>query len=159
MGTEGLSNEEIVEFYRQDALKLIRYLPWLETKQGENTYQSYGADGIAQHSIAFPVYDGTLMSFVKEAQNTCFMNRNYVYVYSRNGLKNAKDEIRLIHTAEIRDMDKLAGILSHYILGGRTKGLLWSEGVKNGVFLALLTKMRDLITFWDSNTVKEFQSR
>ena len=158
MGTGMLSNEEIVEYYRQDAVKLFRYLNWLENKSGKIVSSIYGAEGIAENSVAFPVYDGTLMSFVKEAGNTCFMDRNYVYVYSRKRLKNVKDEMNLIKNATIRDMDDLAGILSHYILGGRTKAKLWSEGVTSGVYFAVLTKMKELIEFWDGEKVKHPQN-
>lgn len=158
MGTGMLSNEEIVEYYRQDAVKLFRYLNWLESKSGKQVSTIYGADGIADHSVPFPVYDSTLLGFVKEAGNTCFMDRNYVYVYSRKRLKNAKDELRLIQNATIRDMDDLAGILSHYILGGRTKARLWSEGVTYGIYFALLTKMRELIEFWDGERVNHPQN-
>lgn len=149
MGTEMLSNEEIVEFYKQDALKLFRYINWLEQKSGQSVCSIYGAEGIATNSVPFPVYEGTLMNFVKEAEKTCFMDRNHVYVYSKYQLKNSRDELRLIQAATIRDMDKLAGILSHYIMGGRTKARLWSEGVTAGIYVALLKKMKELIEFWD----------
>lgn len=82
-----LGNEEIVEYYRKDTEKLLKYLSWLESKSGSCTYSNYGAEGIAENSVSFPVYDGTLMSFVKEAGNTCFMERNYAYVYTRNWIK------------------------------------------------------------------------
>ena len=98
------------------------------------------------------------MSFVKEARNTCFMDRNYVYVYSRKQLKTVKDEMRLIKNATIRDMDDLAGILSHYVLGGQTKARLWSEGVTFGVYFAVLTKMKELIEFWDGERVNHPQN-
>ncbi|MBQ9991015.1 MAG: hypothetical protein IJP31_08760 [Lachnospiraceae bacterium] len=149
MRTDQLSNEEIIDHFRQDANKLFRYLPWLKTKSGQSTYDTYKDQGIAQNSIAFPVYDSTLLAFVKEASATCFMDRNHVYVYSRNRLKNHRDELHLIQTATIRDMDQLAGILSHYIMGGRTKALLWSEGVTNGVYLALLSKIKEIFDFWE----------
>ena len=153
MGTEMLSNEEIVDYYKEDALKLFRYLPWLESKQGQRVCNIYGGEGIAVNSVPFPVYDGTLLNFIKEAEKTCFMDRNYVYVYSRNGLKTSKDELRLIAKATIRDMDKMAGILSHYVMGGRTKASRWSEGVSTGVYYALLNKMKELIEFWDGQRV------
>ncbi len=149
MRTDQLSNEEIVDYFRQDANKLFRYLPWLEAKSGHFVHSTYQDEGIARHSIPFPVYDSTLLGFVKEAANTRFMDRNHVYVYSRNRLKNAEDELRLIEKATIRDLDQLSGILSHYILGGRTKALLWSEGVQNGVYLALLNKVKEIIDFWE----------
>ena len=158
MGTGMLSNEEIVEYYRQDAVKLFRYLNWLESKSGQRVSTIYGAEGISVNSVPFPVYDGTLMNFVKEASNTCFMDRNYVYVYSRKRLKTVKDELRLIKNATIRDMDDLAGILSHYVLGGRTKARLWSEGVTLGIYFAVLTKMKELIEFWDGERVKHLQN-
>ena len=57
MGTGMLSNEEIVEYYRQDAVKLFRYLNWLESKNGQQVSSVYGAEGIATNSVPFPVYD------------------------------------------------------------------------------------------------------
>jgi hypothetical protein len=30
-----------------------------------------------------------------------------------------------------------------------TKGKMWSEGVKNGVFLAVIKKMKENVEFWD----------
>ena len=158
MGTGMLSNEEIVEYYRQDAVKLFRYLNWLESKSGRQVSSVYGAEGIAENSVPFPVYDGTLLGFVKEAGNTRFMDRNYVYVYSRKRIKNVTDEMRLIKNATIREMDDLAGILSHYILGGRTKARLWSDGVTFGVYFAVLTKMKELIEFWDGERVNHPQN-
>lgn len=155
MSTEMLGNEEIVEYYRQDAAKLFRYISWLESKSGKQVSSIYGAEGIATNSVPFPIYESTLMSFVKEAADTCFMDRNYVYVYSRHRIKGVQDEMKLIQNATIRDMDKLAGILSHYILGGRTKARLWSEGVTLGVYLAILSKMKELIEFWDGQRVEE----
>ena len=88
--------EEIIKTYREDVAKLARYIPWLETKGGNDVMSSYRAD---QSTFSFPVYDGTLMSFVKEAQATKLMNRNYRYTYSRNHIKTAKDELSLIRAA------------------------------------------------------------
>lgn len=157
MGTGNLSNEEIVAYYKEDAVRLFAYLPWLESKKGQTTSSFYGADGIAEHSIAFPVYDSNLLRFVKEADRTCFMDRNYVYVYSRNRLKTAQDELNLIQKATIREMDNLGGILSHYILGGKRKASLWSQGVASGVYVALLYKVKELIEFWDGERQKNIQ--
>ena len=62
--------QQVVNEYRADVEKLARYLPWLESKKGMSVQQSYAGSGIGEHSIAFPVYDSTLMSFIKEAQRT-----------------------------------------------------------------------------------------
>ena len=54
--------QQVVNEYRADVEKLARYLPWLESKKGMSVQQSYSGSGIEEHSIAFPVYDGTLMT-------------------------------------------------------------------------------------------------
>ena len=71
--------QQVVNEYRADVEKLARYLSWLESKKGKSVQQSYSGSGIEEHSISFPVYDGTLMNFVKEAQRTKLMDRNYRY--------------------------------------------------------------------------------
>ena len=55
-------------------------------------------------------------------------------------------------------MDDLAGILSHYILGGQTKARLWSDGVTYGIYFAVLTKMKALIEFWEGERVEHPQN-
>ena len=66
-----------VNEYRADVERLARYVPWLESKKGASVQQSYSGSGIQEHSISFPVYDSTLLGFVKEAQRTKRMDRNY----------------------------------------------------------------------------------
>ena len=58
------------------------------------------------------------------------------------------DELRFIENAQITDMKTLADILSSYIVRGRTKGVVWPEGVNNGVYYAVISKMKELIEFW-----------
>ena len=98
--------------------------------------------------MSFPIYDSNLLAFVKAAQSTNLLDRNYVYVYSRNRLRNYKDELLFIEKAGITEMDELAGILSKYILSGMTKGIVWAEGVKNGVLYSVVSKMDELVEFW-----------
>ena len=144
-----MSREEIIAYYRPQIEKLIPYIPWLETQAGRQLSNFYGGDGLAENSISVPVYDSTLLGFVKASRATTLMDRNYVYVYSRNRIRTVEDEHRFIKKAELTDMDSLCGILSKYILKGMTKATVWTDGVKNGIFLELLLKMRELITFWD----------
>ena len=109
----------------------------------------YEYENLSQHSIGFLVYDSTLMSFVKEVQKTTMMDRNYPYVYSRNGIHDSDDELYAISHAQIQDIPVILGILSKYILGGMTKGVLWTQGVENGVFLESLLKLKELLEVWD----------
>lgn len=133
---------------------LYAYIPWLEKVSGSKVDSMYQGEGISETSLTFPVYDSTLLNFVKQASRTELMNRNYAYIYSWNHLKTVQDELRAIEKAELYEMDVLAGILSRYVLGGMTKGNLWSRAVESGVFLKVLTKMKELIEFWDKRAAR-----
>lgn len=149
MDMDKKATEELVAEYRADIAKLAKYIPWLETKSGKDVASTFSGEGIAEHSVSIPVYDGTLMAFIKEAKKTGLMNRNYVYTYSRNHLQTVQDEQYFIEKATIRNMRELGDILSRYVLLGMTKSVMWREGVENRIFLDVITKMKDLIEFWD----------
>ena len=77
-------------------MKLLRYVAWLQKVSGHETSDIYKGEGIEATSMPVPVYDSTLLSFVKEAKSTRFMNRNYVYTFSRYNLRKTQDELNLI---------------------------------------------------------------
>lgn len=141
--------DEKIKQIKPEVEQLLRYLPWLQEKSGVSMHTTFKGEGIAEHSLVFPVYDGTLMAFVKEASRLSMMNRNYPYIYSRNWIRTVDDEKRVIANATIRDLDVLCGIFSHYILGGMTKTALWSTGMEQGIYLELLQKLKALLDFWD----------
>ncbi len=143
----------VVEEYRPDVERLVRYLPWLEQKAGGSVSENYTGSGIGENSISFPVYDSTLLSFIKEVQRTTLLDRNYQYIYSRHRIKTLEDELRAISQADITHMDILKGILSKYVMGGMTKGRLWSDAVKNRVFLNCVQKMKENLEYWDKPMV------
>lgn len=139
------TRKNLIQRYQPDAKRLVSYVSWLEEKRSAGVMNSYEGEGVQKMSFTFPVYDSTLLSFVKMAKETKFMNRNYLYVYTRNRIQNAAQEKKMIQSATLRDMELLSGILSKYVLGGMTKGTLWSEGVRNGVILEVIYKLRELL--------------
>lgn len=141
--------QQLIQEYKQVVLPLLRYLPWLEKSAGTSVSSAYQGNNVAEHSLAIPVYDGTLMNFVKEAAKTSLMDRNYRYVYSRNRIQSHEDERKIIRKAGIWEWDILRGILSKYVLGGRTKGYLWNEAVQEEIFYLILKQMKEIIEFWD----------
>jgi len=141
--------QQLIEQYREIVMPLLKYLPWFESKKGTSVSSQYSGGDIANNSIPFPVYDGTLMNFVRQAQQTSLMNRNYSYIYTRNRIKTHEDERALIEKAGLGEWDILCGILSKYVLGGRTKGNLWNEAVRENIFYMVLKQMREIIEFWD----------
>lgn len=141
--------QQLVQEYKQNVMPLLRYLPWLEQSAGKSMSSIYGGQDISEHSIAFPVYDGTLMNFVREAAKSPLMDKNYKYVYTRNHIYDHGDERRIIKAAGWREWDVLRGILSKYVLEGRIKGTLWNEAVREQIFYLVLKQMREIIEYWD----------
>ncbi len=141
------STEEIVKRYRIDVMQMARYLPWLESHADTSVSDTYQNESM-EHTIPFPVYDSTLLSFVKDFKKTCMLDKNYAYVYSRNRLKTAADELKFIERADIKEMTELAAILSRYVIEGNVRGRVWSEGVQNRVLYSALKKMKEIIEFW-----------
>ncbi len=140
---------EIVDKYRPIVEKLVTYLPWLESKRGGSVSNQFTGEGIAEHSVAFPVYDSTVLSLVKLLQSTPLIDRNYVYVYSRNRLKTHDDEIRLIQKSELKDIGNIGAVMSKYVLEGMRKGTMWTEGVTSGIFCEAISQLKKIIEFWD----------
>lgn len=140
------SIEDIVLRYRPELAKITPYLNWLKENASNDVAQSYSNSELK--SIPFPVYNSNLLAFVKAAQTTNLLDRNYVYVYSRNRIQSPKDELMFISDATIKNMDELSGILSRYVLEGMTKGSVWAEGVRNGVLYNVVKKMDELVKFW-----------
>ncbi len=141
--------QKLIEDYKQVVTPLLRYLPWLEKNSGKSVSTNYTGSNVTDHSIGFPVYDGTLMNFVKEASKTSLMDRNYRYVFVRNNIRNHEDERRIIKKAGIREWEVLCGILSKYVLSGMTKGKVWNEAVEEGIFYLVLDQMKSIIEYWD----------
>ena len=139
------SVEDYIDRYEAPVKSLTHYLSWMEQHVETGGAQDFKD---SETTMAFPVYDSNLLAFVKQAQNTKMLDRNYHYVYSRHSLWEAKDELNFIERAQLRDMDDLWGILSRYVLEGMTRGATWSEGVKNGVLCSVIRKMNDLLVLW-----------
>lgn len=143
--------QQLVQEYKQMVKPLLAYLPWLVKNAGQPGSTAYRGDECSEHSagFSFPVYDSTLMGFIREASKSALMEKNYSYTYTRNRIQTHDDERRLIQAADLKDWDILRGILSRYVLGGRTKAVLWSEAVRENIFALVLEKMRKIIEYWD----------
>lgn len=149
MENENTYKQEMMDRYRMIFKDLFRYIPWFEQRKGLKTFKLYSGENLPGNSVAIPVYDSTLLAFVKEMQKSGLMDRNYVYIYSRLGLKNVQDELRAIEAAELKDMEVILGIMAKYVLGGMTKGNMWNRAEEEGIFYYSLLKIKDLLDVWD----------
>lgn len=141
--------QEMSVKYKAELTPLLRYLSWLEQNAGDDKTQLYDSGEAETRTMAFPIFDGTLLSFLREADKTSFMDRNYVYVYSRLGLKTPEDEKKAIENATIQEWNVLCGIFTKYVRGGMTQSYLWRQGMKESIFYLLLAKMKEIVEFWD----------
>ena len=118
--------EQLLESYKQAVRPLLPYLPWLEQSAGKRASSIYSGQDIGVNSVSFPVY-----------------------VYTRHRIRTHQEERDIIQKAGWKEWDILRGILSKYVLGGRTKGNLWSEAVSEQIFYLVLKQMQEIIEFWD----------
>lgn len=135
--------------YKQALVPLLKYLPWLEKSAGATVSHTYNGAATGEKIMNFPVYDATLMNFVREAGNSAFMDRNYRYIYTRNHIVTHEDERKAIEQATIREWGILCGILSNYVMGGRIKASLWGEAVSERIFYLVINKMCEIVEYWD----------
>ncbi len=140
----------VITEYKEAILPLLKYLSWLEQKAGQAASQTYSGAELGEGTMRFPVYDSTLLSFVKDATKSPLMDKNYRYIYSRHHIRTHEDERRIIKKAGWKEWDILKGILSKYVLGGRVKGTLWSEAVQENIFYFILSQMKEIVEFWDT---------
>ncbi len=142
-GQEQTTRELILEEYREDVERLVKYLPWLMEKEAKDVSGYYQGEP-GQSLIKIPVYDSTLLSFVKQAEQTKFMDKNYPYVYTRYRMKTFEDERRQMEQAKIKDIEIFRGILSKYVLEGKRKASCWTDAVSEKIFTTALTKLQEL---------------
>ena len=145
----------LMQDYKMKITPLTDYLPWLQQATEKAVVSTYSGDGIGESSLSFPVFSPELMAFIKARNVSGLMDRNYPYVYSRKGIRTHDEERRIIVGATWKEWDVLCGILSKYVLGGRTKALLWKEGISEQIFYLAVSRMQEITDFWyngDGNT-------
>lgn len=148
MDNDNAYRKQQIEKYRAVIDPFFRFIPWFKDRMGTQQAKTYEGKDIG-HSIAFPVYDSTLLNFVKGMQAAELMDRNYPYVYSHYGIRGTEDEIYHINNATLKDIEIILGIMSKYVLGGMTKGLLWTDAVEKGIFYYSLVRMKEILEVWD----------
>ncbi len=148
-GQDKLSKKEAIHMYHDDVHRLLKYLPWFETTLGRDLTRYYSGDESEKGFLSIPTYDPTLLSFVKDAQKTNLIDKNYQYIYARQHIRTKEDEWKAIEQTKITDLSPIIGILSKYVLRGMTRASEWNDGVKNEIYYRSLKKLKELIETWD----------
>lgn len=138
---------EFVEKYDATITSLLPYVPYFTEKGGSDVARDYdGKQG--ESKIRFPVYDQTLMNFVRAVQKTNLMDRNYVYAYTKRRIKTTAQEEEAIKKATLRDDDLLRGVMSKYVSEGMRKSGVWQDAVERKLFLNVLLKYKELLDYY-----------
>lgn len=153
-GQEATTREMIIDEYSADLKRLLQYLPWLRKKNGAENQKYYEGDGNFK-LIPVPVYDSTLLGFIKLAQSTKFVDRNYPYVYRRHHLETPAQERKAMENAKITDIDIFKGIMSRYILEGQRKGIVWTTAVSERIFVTALECMEKIFFEYGAEETKK----
>ncbi len=146
MESENILADKLIKEYGRELEMLFAYIPYFSDKESTFAKNYDGAQG--EINLSFPVYDSVLLDFVKKASKTKLMNRNYPYVYSRHRIRTHEDERKFIEKSTIRDADDLRGLMSKYIIEGMHRGPAWAEGAREGIYLGVLQKFKELIEFY-----------
>ena len=155
MQKQKYSRDEFLEMFKQDVIRLSKYIPWLEDKIGDDVSKNYQDGNKMDHTLSFPVYDSILLAFLNDASTTVFMEKNYQYFYTKNHIYDYQDELAMIERADIMHMDILQCILSRYVFGGMVKAYLWKAGVDHKIFVTVIKKARQIVEFWSEPLVIE----
>lgn len=147
--------EQIVNEYRYDLTRLLRYLPYFDKKTGKDVQSYYEGGERKLESVKVPVYDSTLLAFVKDAKTTKFMYRNYHYVYRRLRIESPAQERKILENAAIRDIDVFRAILSKYVLEGQTKSVMWTRGVEERIYVTVLDTLQKRFAEYDKLLVNK----
>ncbi|MDR0221321.1 MAG: hypothetical protein LBI54_07970 [Lachnospiraceae bacterium] len=139
---------QVVAEYRALLDSYFRYIPWFQERMGRKLGRLYDGDADISHTIAVPVYDSTLLSFVKGIQDTGLINRNYPYIYSQHNIHDLTDELAWIARCELQDIEVILGIVSKYVLGGMTRGQVWNDAVEDGIFYHALVRIQEILGQW-----------
>lgn len=140
------TRENIVEEYGSELDALLKYLPYLDKSREKMTQKYYEGDG-ENKTIPVPIYDSTLLAFVKAARNSKLITKNYPYTYKKYKISTSADELRTMKNGKLTDFELYRAILSKYVIEGQRKGVVWTQGVTDGIFSMVLISLKML--FYD----------
>ena len=95
------------------------------------------------YSMAYPVYEDRLLQFIDDVSNSSLMDYIYVKTIQTYGLEM---DDALANQIETADLPLVKAILTCYIRQERFCDGLWEKAAGEGIFLALLKRLRTLLT-------------
>lgn len=118
---------------------LYEYIPYMESKPGYQWITDRQDNGVM--IMPYPCYDEPLIAFTSLPQELGFMDYSYHQTIEKYGFSVGHGLENAIKTANI---ELTLAILTAYIRGERFCDGLWGRCVKEGIFNALLCRLKEL---------------
>ena len=128
-----------------DFVKICKYIPYFETIDIAGFCRWEGGKTPGDHSFTmpYPVYEEKLLQFIDDASNSSLMDYGYTETIQDYRIEPNSE---LIEQIDIADLAFTRAVLTYYIRQERFCDGLWETAVKGGIFLALLKRLRTLLT-------------
>ncbi|MCM3694594.1 DUF6508 domain-containing protein [Neobacillus niacini] len=110
-------------------IQLLSYIPYFEDKNIE----------FCVWEGMYPKYDEKLEEFIKEVYKTDLMKSNYLDYLDEKRIN--RDYAAVVPTA---DFELLRAILTYYVRSERFSDGAWANSAKEGVFLRILNRLKEL---------------
>lgn len=115
---------------------------YIEYFNSSHDYKSGGGkqkDGTIQ--FPYPIYDNELESFINDCYMLGVIDTNYGATIKKYNLEQNSE---LKNEIDLANMELLLAILTCYVRGERFCDGMWAKAVKDGVFLSLLNRLKEL---------------
>lgn len=125
--------------------KIFPYISYFEEEISEDSCRwekSHPTKSVA-FTMPYPVYEDKLLRFIDDASNSGLMDYAYGETILEYALEQNNELRNYIDTADLR---LTKAILTCYIRQERFCDGLWGQAVKEGTFLALLKRLKTLLT-------------
>lgn len=118
---------------------LYSYIPYFESKPNYKWISEDKKDGTI--IMPYPQYDDTLKSFVNLVSELDILDPDYIATIERYELRKSAG---IVDSIQNSDIELVLAILTKYIRGERFCDGLWGTCVRNGIFVSLLQRLREL---------------
>lgn len=125
--------------------KIYGYISYFESLDVENACQWQQGERLKDGSYTFgyPVYEDKFLQFIDDISRSNLMDISYGETLQKYGLEMNHGLAEQIETA---DLPLAKAILTCYVRQERFCDGLWETAVNSGIFLALLKRLKSLLT-------------
>ena len=124
--------------------KISAYISYFDTIDAKSVCRWKGGEarGDGSYTMPYAVYEDSLLQFMDDVSNSGLIDYAYMETFQKYGLAMNDGLAKQIETA---DLPLTKAILTCYIRQERFCKGLWGTAVKEGIFLALLKRLKTLL--------------